>query len=132
MASTAAERARRSAARTADPTASALHEAIFREPAPEPAEAPPPDPRLARPPTVRDVDAPGRGSTVKRVRRTVDLPRKLHRDLKRWQDETADMLGVVEVTGQDLGEAMYGVLLTDEEVARKVRAELRRLLAGRR
>lgn len=124
MASTAAERARQSAGATTD-TASALHTAMFKEAgaAPEP-----------RGPIEDAADAArtARGSsTVKRVRRTLDLPRARHHQAKRWQNETADELGEVEITGQDLGEALFTLLVTDETTARKVKAELKRMLGTR-
>lgn len=71
--------------------------------------------------------APARPSGVrtKPVRRTVDLSPHHHAMLTQWCSETAIQLGTARVTGQDVMAALVGRLLTDETLARKIRADLR-------
>lgn len=61
---------------------------------------------------------------VKRVRRTVDLYAAQHAELDMWCTETARELGRARVTGQAVMEALVRRLLTDETLARKIRADL--------
>lgn len=58
------------------------------------------------------------------VRRTVDLSPTHHRKLADWCSETAVELGVARVTGQDVLRSLVARLLTDETLARKIRADL--------
>lgn len=72
------------------------------------------DPRARPAPTAR----------VKPVRHTVDLAPARHRALDVWRAETAAELGVVRVTSQRVLAALVARLLTDETLARKIRADL--------
>lgn len=76
-------------------------------------EATTPTPRGAAPPLHRP------------VRRTVDLSPARHDKLDEWQRETARELGRARITGQDVLNALVARLLTDETLARKIRADLR-------
>lgn len=58
------------------------------------------------------------------VRRTVDLSPVQHQRLAQWCAETAIELGAARVTGQDALRALVARLLTDETLARKIRADL--------
>jgi hypothetical protein len=78
----------------------------------EPAEAPRPAPAASTP-------------RVKPVRSTVDLAPTHHVQLKAWCGETAVEVGRARVTTQDVMRALVIRLLTDEALARKVRADLR-------
>lgn len=62
---------------------------------------------------------------VKPIRSTVDLPPTRHAALKMWCGETAVEIGRSRVTTQDVLRALVGRLLTDETLARKIRADLR-------
>jgi len=64
------------------------------------------------------------------VRRTVDLPLVRHHALTGWCTETAAELGMRRLTGQDVMAALVGRLLTDETLARKIRADLKRTATG--
>lgn len=68
---------------------------------------------------------PPRVARTKKVRKTVDLFPAHNRALLTWCNETADMLGEARITSQDLLEALVRRLLTDETLARKIRADLR-------
>lgn len=61
---------------------------------------------------------------AKLVRRTVDLAPTHHGQLQAWCAETAVELGVARVTGQDVIRALVVRLLTDETMARRIRADL--------
>lgn len=61
---------------------------------------------------------------AKPVRKTVDLPPQRYAALTTWCAETAGELGVTRVTGQAVISALVGRLLTDETLARKLRADL--------
>ena len=61
---------------------------------------------------------------TKRVRRTVDLPVARHHALREWCANTAIQLGVAQVTGQDVMNALVARLLRDETLARKIRQDL--------
>lgn len=67
-----------------------------------------------------------KGSTerVKAVRRSVDLSPNQHRKLTEWCNDAADQLGVSRVTGADAIRTLVAQLLTDETLARKIRANL--------
>lgn len=65
---------------------------------------------------------------TKRIRRTVDLPVARHHALTRWCEETAVELDVARVPGQYVISALIGRLLTDEVLARKIRADLEKEL----
>lgn len=58
------------------------------------------------------------------VRRTLDLSPTHHAQLQMWCAETAVELGVPRVTGQDVMRALVARLLTDETMARRIRADL--------
>lgn len=58
------------------------------------------------------------------VRRTVDLSPVHHQRLTQWCAETAVELGSARVTGQDVLRSLVARLLTDETLARKIRADL--------
>lgn len=68
---------------------------------------------------------PPRTQRTKKVRKTVDLYPPHNRALLTWCNETADMLGEARITSQDVLEALVRRLLTDETLARKIRADLR-------
>ena len=61
---------------------------------------------------------------TKPVRRSVDLSPTYHAKLTRWCAETADLIGTPRVTGQDVIRALVARLLMDENIARKIRADL--------
>jgi hypothetical protein len=61
---------------------------------------------------------------AKDVRQTVDLPHPRHLAFAAWRMETAVQLGRSRLTTQDALSAMVEVVLTDEVVARRVRAFL--------
>ena len=61
---------------------------------------------------------------AKAVRKTVDLPPARYAALTEWCSETALQLGVARVTGQDVFNALVARLLTDETLARRIRADL--------
>ena len=65
------------------------------------------------------------------VRRTVDLSPVHHAKLTEWCAETAVELGAARVTGQDVLRTLVARLLTDETLARKIRADLADDLAQR-
>lgn len=58
------------------------------------------------------------------VRRSLDLSPTHHARLAEWCTETAVELGAARVTGQDVLRALVARLLTDETLARKIRADL--------
>lgn len=62
---------------------------------------------------------------AKPIRSTVDLAPARHAALKAWCGETAVEIGRSRVTTQDVLRALVGRLLTDETLARKIRADLR-------
>lgn len=66
---------------------------------------------------------------AKLVRRTVDLAPTHHGQLQAWCAEAAVELGVARVTGQDVMRALVARLLTDETMARRIRADLAKDLA---
>lgn len=77
--------------------------------------------------TAPPVDAeqgPRSGVRVPPVRVTVDFPANRHNDLKDWCNETARELGKSRVTSKDVIMALVGRVLTDETLARKIRADL--------
>lgn len=59
------------------------------------------------------------------VRRSIDLSPTHHRKLTEWCAETASEIGAARVTGADVFRTLVARLLTDETLARKVRADLR-------
>lgn len=59
-----------------------------------------------------------------RVRQTVDLTQARHVALAQWRMQTTVELGRTRLSTQDVLSALVGVLVTDETVARKVRAYL--------
>lgn len=61
---------------------------------------------------------------AKPVRKTVDLPPARYRALTDWCTETATSIGVTRVTGQAVINALVARLLTDETLARRLRADL--------
>ena len=74
------------------------------------------------------VATPRRGAAAplsRPVRRTVDLSPSHHAQLAEWCRETARQLGRARVTGQDVLRALVARVLTDETLARKIRADLR-------
>lgn len=58
------------------------------------------------------------------VRKTVDLPPQRYAALTSWCAETAVQLGTSRVTGQQVLNSLVARLLTDETLARKIRADL--------
>lgn len=88
-------------------------------PTPRPAEDAPAAPAEAERPE------PPRTQRTKKVRKTVDLYPPHNRALLTWCNETADMLGEARITSQDVLEGLVRRLLTDETLARKIRADLR-------
>lgn len=80
-----------------------------------PSEEPENRPRKSAAPTER----------TKLVRRSVDLSPTHHRKLTEWCAETASEIGAARVTGADVFRTLVARLLTDETLARKVRADLR-------
>jgi hypothetical protein len=58
---------------------------------------------------------------VRNVRRTVDLSPVEHRQLVTWCAEAAAELGLARVTGQDVLQALVRELLSDDELARRIR-----------
>ena len=66
----------------------------------------------------------------RRVRATVDLSQGRHRGLTQWCTDAAVELGRVRVKRQDVLSALVGQLLTDEVLARKIRAALREMPDG--
>lgn len=69
--------------------------------------------------------APVSAPHVKPIRTTVDLSPTHHAQMKAWEAETAVMLGLARVTRQDVLRVMVKRLLTDETLARMIRADLR-------
>lgn len=63
---------------------------------------------------------------TKAVRQTVDLTASQHATLVAWCGETARQLDRARVTKQDVLATLVQRLLTDETLARKVRADLRK------
>lgn len=61
---------------------------------------------------------------AKPVRKTVDLPPARYAALNAWCSETAVRIGTSRVTGQQVFNALVSRLLTDETLARKIRADL--------
>lgn len=55
------------------------------------------------------------------VRRTVDLPPTLHRELAQWCAEAAEELGLARVTGQEVLTALAARLVTDPDLSRVIR-----------
>lgn len=62
---------------------------------------------------------------TKPIRSTVDLAPMQHNALKQWCNESAVEVGRSRVTTQDVFRALAKRLLTDETLARKIRADLR-------
>lgn len=65
------------------------------------------------------------------VRRSLDLSPTHHARLTEWCTEAAIELGAARITGQDVLRALVARLLTDETLARKIRADLADDLASR-
>jgi hypothetical protein len=61
---------------------------------------------------------------AKLVRRSVDLSPTHHAKLTEWCNETAVQLDTARVTGRDVLRALVRRLLTDETLAREIRADL--------
>ncbi|MDX6584330.1 MAG: hypothetical protein QOI10_3514 [Solirubrobacterales bacterium] len=61
---------------------------------------------------------------AKLVRRSVSLSPTHHARLTQWCHETAVQIGGTRVTRQDVFRALVARLLTDETVARKIRADI--------
>lgn len=61
----------------------------------------------------------------RKVRRTVDLPPLTHAGLNTWCAESAVAIGAARVSGQAVLEALVRRLLSDETLARHIRADLR-------
>lgn len=78
-------------------------------------QAPAAEPRLSRASAVQ----------VKPVRSTVDLSPVQHAGLKAWCGETAVEIGTSRVTTQDVMRVLVARLLTDDDLAEKIRADLR-------
>jgi len=70
--------------------------------------------------------ATGRSNTgrTKPVRRSVDLSPAYHTELTEWCAKTADEIGATRVTGQDVIRALVARLLMDENLSRRIRADL--------
>ena len=58
------------------------------------------------------------------VRQTVDLTVDRHNDLAAWRTEARQELEMVRLTNQDVLRELVALLLTDETVARRLRARL--------
>lgn len=67
---------------------------------------------------------------AKPVRKTVDLPPARYAALTAWCSETAVSLGQSRVTGQQVFNALVSRLLSDETLARKIRADLAEEIAS--
>jgi hypothetical protein len=65
------------------------------------------------------------GPHTKPIRSTVDLSPARHASLKTWCQETAVEIGESRITTQDVLRVLVARLLTDETLARKIRADLR-------
>lgn len=61
---------------------------------------------------------------TKPVRRSVDLSPAYHAELTEWCAQTADEIGATRVTGQDVIRALVARLLMDENLSRRIRADL--------
>lgn len=61
---------------------------------------------------------------TKPVRRSVDLSPAYHAKLTEWCAKTADEIGTSRVTGQDVIRALVARLLMDENLSRRIRADL--------
>lgn len=75
----------------------------------------------------RPADQPGRAAEpvrTKPVRRSVDLSPTYHVRLTQWCRETAEEIGTTRVTGQDVIRALVARLLADQNLARRIRADL--------
>lgn len=75
----------------------------------------------------RSADQPGRSAEpdrTKPVRRSVDLSPTYHARLTQWCRETAEEIGTTRVTGQDVIRALVARLLVDQNLARRIRADL--------
>lgn len=59
-----------------------------------------------------------------KVRRTVDLDLTTHRELIRWCVDTADELGALRVTGQDVFTLLVRLMLDDPSLAERVKIQL--------
>lgn len=70
-------------------------------------------------PATRPTDTAG-----KKVRQTVDLTIDRHKGLGAWRLDTALALGRTRLTTQDVLAAAVDVLLTDEQMQRRVRFRL--------
>lgn len=99
----------------AKPAAPAVHVDQVADADQAPVEKAVPAPRLSKAAPVH----------TKPVRSTVDLAPVQHHDLDAWQSETARQIGQTRVTRQDVLRAAVALVLTDETVARRVRAQIR-------
>jgi hypothetical protein len=76
--------------------------------------------------TATDVPRPVAASVrVKPVRSSVDMPPSRHAALKAWCGESAVLLGRSDLPKNDVINALVARLLTDETLARTIRADLR-------
>lgn len=83
-------------------------------------------PATGQPP--RSADQPGRSAEpvrTKPVRRSVDLSPAYHARLTQWCRDTAEEIGATRVTGQDVIRALVARLLADQNLSRRIRADLR-------
>ncbi len=86
--------------------------------------------QLAKVATERPTPAvTGHRDRVKPVRRTVDLSPVEHTKLAAWCAATATDMGTARVTGQDVLRALVARLLTDEQLAGQIRADLQQSLS---
>jgi hypothetical protein len=67
---------------------------------------------------------PAAAVRTKPVRRSVDLSPAYHAELTAWCARTAEEIGATRVTGQDVIRALVARLLMDENLSRRIRADL--------
>lgn len=76
-----------------------------------------------------DQDKP---SKPRMVRQTVDLTVDRHNSLAAWRTKARQELELVRLTNQDVLRELVGLVLTDETVARRLRARLIDVATDRR